>query len=247
MRVALYSVCALALTLCVPQLASAQVAVELESGTVFTGRNDVRIPSLGGTLFSLKDDLSPETKAFLRLRLSYDFQKTHTLSLLYAPLEIQSGGQLSRDLLYNGTRFEVGTSLLGIYKFNSYRLTYRYNFFNTPQLVFGLGLTAKIRDANIILSSSELSAQRKSLGIVPLVNFSVWWRLDKRFGVLFEGDALAGPGGRAEDVRLAATFELSDSLGLRAGYRILEGGAGNERVFGFALFHYLSASVSYIF
>ena len=228
-------------------IASAQTTVNLESGPVFTARNDVRIPGEGGTLFSLKDDLSAETKAYVRVRLSHTFNKAHTVSLLYAPLSIESEGLATQNIFYNGTTFNEGTPLTATYKFNSYRLTYRYNLVRDPTLVFGLGVTAKIRDANIILASADTKVERTSFGIVPLPNFYLWWKYFGDFGLLFEGDAYAGPGGRAIDVQLAATYEALKSLNLRLGYRILEGGAGNERVYGFALFHYAAAGVTYSF
>ena len=34
---------------------------------------------------------------------------------------------------------------------------------------------------------------------------------------------------------------------IRAGYRILEGGADNDEVYNFALFHYASMGISYAF
>jgi hypothetical protein len=46
-----------------------QFAVDLESGLVVTGYNDVRIPGDQGTFFSLKDDLTPDPKIFARLNL----------------------------------------------------------------------------------------------------------------------------------------------------------------------------------
>lgn len=69
------------------------------------------------------------------------------------------------------------------------------------------------------------------------------WKLDEKFGILLEGDALAAPQGRAEDVLLAATYRLSDRFGLKAGYRILEGGADNDEVYNFALFNYASVGL----
>ena len=62
-----------------------------------------------------------------------------------------------------------------------------------------------------------------------------------------DGDALAAPQGRAEDVLIAATYEVSDNLAIRAGYRILEGGADNDEVYNFALFNYASVGVTYTF
>jgi hypothetical protein len=82
---------------------------------------------------------------------------------------------------------------------------------------------------------------------VPLLNFRVLWQLTEEWGVLLEGDAAAAKQGRAEDVLLALQYRLSDRLLLRAGYRILEGGADVEEVYNFALVHYLGVGVTYTF
>ena len=66
------------------------------------------------------------------------------------------------------------------------------------------------------------------------------WQFTQRYGILVEGDALAAKQGRAEDALVALTCKISDNLGFKAGYRILEGGADNDEVYSFALFHYAS-------
>ena len=71
--------------------------------------------------------------------------------------------------------------------------------------------------------------------------------MDNKFGIIFEGDALAAPQGRAEDVLIAATYPLSDRFKILAGYRILEGGADNDEVYTFSLFHYAAFGLSYTF
>jgi hypothetical protein len=225
----------------------AQALLDLETGLVFTGYNDVRIPGDVGTFFSLKDDLIPETEFFYRIRLNYTIKSRHTFSLLYAPLETTSKGSVSNDILFEGSVFPANTELVGAYKFNSYRLTYRYNIVQKTRFEFGLGLTAKIRDAKISLSSPEAQSEKTNVGFVPIINFRLLWKTDERFGLLLEGDALAAKQGRAEDVQLAATYSLSDNFAIRAGYRILEGGADNNEVYNFALFHYASVGLSYTF
>jgi len=225
----------------------AQALIDLESGLVFTGYNDVRIPGDVGTLFSLKDDLIPEAEFFYRLRLNYTIKSRHTFSLLYAPLETTSKGSVPNDIIFEGEAFPANTELVGTYKFNSYRLTYRYDIVLKPKFEFGLGLTAKIRDAEIALSSAGLSSKKTNVGFVPIINFRLLWKVDDKFGLLLDGDALAAPQGRAEDVLIAATYKLTDNFKLRAGYRILEGGADNNEVYNFALFHYASVGISYTF
>jgi hypothetical protein len=225
----------------------AQALIDLESGLVFTGSNDVRIPGDEGTLFSLKDDLIPETEFFYRIRLNYTIKSRHTFSLLYAPLETTSEGSVPNDIFFEGVVFPANTGLTGTYKFNSYRLTYRYEIVRKPRFEFGLGLTAKIRDAEIALFSPGLTSSKTNVGFVPIINFRLLWKVNDKFGLLLEGDALAAPQGRAEDVLIAATYDLSDNLRIRAGYRILEGGADNDEVYNFALFHYASVGISYTF
>jgi len=231
--------------LCWGSSIKAQALIDLESGLVFTGYNDVRIPGDGGSLFSLKDDLIPKTGIFYRIRLSYTIKSRHTLSLLYAPLETKSEGSVTNDIFFEGDVFPAHTELVGTYKFNSYRFTYRYDIVQKPKFEFGLGLTAKIRDAKIALSSTGINSEKTNVGFVPIINFRLLWKVDDKFGLLLDGDALAAPQGRAEDVMIAATYKLSDNFGIRAGYRILEGGAANDEVYNFALFHYASFGISY--
>jgi len=219
--------------------------MDLETGAVFAGYNDVRIPGDEGTFFSLKDDLIPKTEFFYRLRLNYTIKSRHTFSLLYAPLETTSEGSVPDDIFFEGVVFPANTELTGTYKFNSYRLTYRYDIVQKPRFEFGLGLTAKIRDAEIALSSPGLTSEKTNVGFVPIINFRLLWKIDEKVGLLLDGDALAAPQGRAEDVQIAATYQISDKLSIRAGYRILEGGADNDEVYNFTLFHYASVGISY--
>jgi hypothetical protein len=220
-----------------------QASFDLETGAVGTGYNNVRIPGDEGTLFSLKDDLISKTEIFFRIRVNYTIKTRHTLSLLYAPLETASNGNLPYDIFFEGVTFPANTDLTGTYKFNSYRLTYRYEIVLKPKFEFGLGFTAKIRDAKIALASAELENEKTNVGFVPIINFRMLWKPYEKLGILLDGDALAAPQGRAEDVLIAATYRLSDHFGLKAGYRILEGGADNDEVYNFALFNYASVGL----
>ena len=228
-------------------IVKAQAFIDAESGAVFSGYNNVSIPGNTGTLFSLKNDLNAQAKAFFRLRAGYTINSRHTISLLYAPLTVNSTGSTSKQINFNGKVFPSNTPLNARYKFNSYRATYRYDFVKKPKFELGLGFTAKIRDAEIALTGGGLAASKKNVGFVPIVNFRLYHVINNKFGLLLEGDALAAPQGRAEDVLLAGTYKFSDNLQGRIGYRILEGGADNDEVYNFALFHYASIGVSYTF
>lgn len=216
----------------------AQFSLDVESGAVFDGYNDVRIPGDEGTLISFSEDLNTLTKIFYRLRFSYTLNEKHVFSALYAPLTLRAEGNFADELLFQNTTFPSNTFLNGKYQFNSYRLTYRYMFPRTRRFQWGLGATAKIRDASIAVESENQRAEKTNTGFVPLINFMAEWRVKERLSVVLAGDALVAPQGRAEDILLAAMFYPSKNVSLKLGYRVLEGGADNDEVYNFSLLHY---------
>jgi len=246
-RFLFYSAFIFFISICITSFLNAQVILDIETGRISTGYNDIRIPEDQGTFISLKDDLKPSADIFYRIKLNYTFSSNQTLSLLYASLTVKSEGRINKDINFSGNVFSANKDLSGSYKFNSYRLTYRYDFVQNPNLEFGLGFTAKIRDARIAVSSQGISAEKTNVGFVPIINFRLLWHTGENFGFLLEGDALAAKQGRAVDVLLAASYQIAKQIGIKAGYRILEGGADNDEVYNFALFHYLSLGLVYKF
>ena len=64
---------------------------------------------------------------------------------------------------------------------------------------------------------------------------------------VIEGNALASPQGRAEDVFLGLRFAQGPRADINVGYRILEGGADNNDVYTFALFNHLAVGARWNF
>ena len=213
--------------------------VDLETGPAVSGYNNVRIPGNTGTKLSLSRDLNIDQTIFWRARLSRIFSDKHSLSLLIAPLTFNAEGILEKDLKFAGGEFASELFVKAKYRFDSYRLTYRYDFYLRDRLRLGIGFTGKIRDAAISVEGGGQRSEKANTGFVPLINFRAQWTIGSHLGALFEGDALAAPQGRAEDVLVALTARASENLQLKIGYRLLEGGADNDEVYTFALVHYL--------
>ena len=213
---------------------------DFENGAAISGYNDARIPGDTGTLFSLTDDLDAETLYFWRFRAEIPLTGRQSLSVLAAPLTIDAPGTFDRTIRFMDATFAPGVPVTARYVFNSYRVSWRYDLVQNERWRFGLGVTGKIRDAETRLDAPGLSASKTNVGFVPLVNFSLQRRLAN--GVTFElsGDALAAPQGRAEDVFAGVLLPVGPNLSLKAGYRLLEGGADNDEVYTFAAVHYLA-------
>jgi len=222
--------------------AEAKWFFNFETGLVSSGYNDVRIPGDTGTEFSLSKDLQTDSSVFFRFRLGYQFGERHTVYAFVAPLSLNASGRVDQDVFFFEETFPANTDLSAVYRFNSYRLTYRYDLIRKKKFILGVGFTAKIRDAVVRVEGGGLSSEKTNVGFVPLINFRLNWLFADKFSLLFEGDALASPGGegRAEDVLLAVQMRLNENISFRAGYRIIEGGADVEEVYNFALLHFFS-------
>lgn len=212
-------------------------SISLQGGPVASGYNDVRIPNQTGTKISLTDDLDSDVEPYWRLRATGSFGR-QTVSALVAPLTIEASGTINKPVSFENTEFPAGVPLQAEYKFNSYRLTWRYAVLVRQSWRLGLGFTGKIRDASVSLSSAETTAEKTNVGFVPLINFLLVCDLSPRLNLTLKGDALAAPQGRAEDVALMLGYRAGDRISISAGYRLLEGGADVDEVYSFALLHY---------
>lgn len=227
--------------------AKAQVCIDLESGMAGFGYNDVRIPGTTGTLFSLSDDFQNKFSPFFRVRLQYTIAKRHTISGLYAPFQVNNGAVLNKDIFFEHELFKAGDYTRSTWKFNSYRLSYQYNFIMKEKILAGIGLTGKIRDAKIELKNSTVSSRKTNIGFVPLIRFYADFKFAEKFHLVLDGDALVAKQGRAEDVLLAIGYNPKKYFRIKAGYRILEGGADNDEVYNFSAVHYVVAGVVFVF
>jgi hypothetical protein len=229
--------------------AGEQWSLDIETGLVSVSKNTIQVPNPGGTRFSLSNEFDIKSKAYYRIRLSSLLGKRHQLSVLYAPLTVRAKGETDQDLIFQDTVFPGGEKLDALYRFNSYRLTYRYLLLNKKKFKLWLGFTAKIRDAKILLSTESSEDDTTNVGFVPLLNLILDWSFANKIGLLLEVDALAAPGGqgRAEDVALSFYHKLGENKSLRIGYRFIEGGANVEEVYNFAFINYFYAAIKISF
>ena len=224
--------------------ANAQTFVNLESGAFFTNINDIRYGS-NGTLFSLKNDFQTPVNPFLRLRIGYLTDEKNHFSILYAPLKIVETGTLANDILFDGNNFKANMPIEAVYMFNSYRFTYNRRIISKDNFNFGLGLSAKIRDAGVSLKNSELFKENFNVGFAPLINLIANWDISQKMGVNFFGEGIAASKGRAIDISLSGRYTFSESLQGNFGYRLLEGGANGTERYNFIQLHFIFASLNY--
>ncbi|MDF1699753.1 MAG: hypothetical protein P1V36_01145 [Planctomycetota bacterium] len=210
-------------------------------------RNDVAVPGNTGTRFALDDVTGAGPFAGGRITFDWRVSGRHNIRALIAPLEINETGVLAEPVSFAGETYAAGVATKATYKFNSYRIGYRYELFCKPCWSVFVGATLKVRDANIELRQGATTSRKTDLGIVPLLHVDAEWRFRPGWRLVADVDAAAAPQGRAIDFALKVHRDFSSRWSVGVGYRTIEGGADNDKVYTFAWLHQALVSVSYRF
>lgn len=236
------SACAVVL-LALPALALAHPPaslLELDVLAVQQSRNEAQIPNgAAGTRIDIADVLGdgPWTSARLTW-VTPGLGEGQQWRVMLAPLEIEEAGTLRAPATFNGATLAPGPVRAG-YRFNSWRVSYRWPLARGAHWTWHAGVTAKVRDAEIAFSQAGVGVRKANVGLVPLAHVAG----EARYGdwrVSLDADGLASPQGRAFDVGARVGYALSPTAEVYAGLRTLEGGADNDEVYNFAWFNQAS-------
>jgi hypothetical protein len=116
----------------VPPVAGASLpdhrfSLEFETGAVWQSRNQIQIPdSNAGTRFALTDIQGNGPEAHRRIELTWNMTHRHSLRFVYAPLAFSGTGAFGTPVNFAGGSFSPGTAVDSEYKFDSYRLKFRF-------------------------------------------------------------------------------------------------------------------------
>jgi len=237
---------ALAMSVGAPALAG-DLNLDVESGAVWFSRNDTRLPGDTGTKFDMLDLTGSGPEPYVRLYATYAFNDRHALRVTIAPLEIEGTGILKEYTTFKDQVFAPNVPTKGTYQFNTYRLTYRWTFYDTDHWRWGVGAAALVRDAEITLEQGSKKQSRDDFGVVPLLHLYGAYRFTDQFSLILDIEGAASSPGRAVDAALKARYEFDSNWYVSAGYRTLEGGSDNDDVYTFAWLHYALAEIGYRF
>lgn len=225
--------------------AQSQWQVRIMPQAAFGGRNTVQRPNNDeGSRIYLSKHFDRKNSAVFspRFEVEYSYKRHHAVATA-ALLTDRFEGTPTTDILYNYEPFEKGIPLDAVYRFNTYRLTYRYRLVDKTRFNFELGATLLLRDAFISLENNSRKTSFKNVGVAPLISYSIEWKATERMSLLSYGDAFAIKVGRAEDVFVGGKYQFNSRISGTLGYRLLEGGSDADKVYTMAAFHFISAGI----
>jgi len=211
-------------------------ALTVELGAAWQLRNTAQVSNEPpNTRFKIDELTGDGPFAAGRVVLDWPLNEKHRLRFLIAPLGIDESGTASQSIVFRDTTFAPGPIDVK-YRFDSYRASYRYVFYQRGRWTWSGGGTLNIRDAEIRLQQGALTRVRKNTGVVPLLALEGEWRFAPGWYGLLDFEGLAAPQGRAIDAALKLGYDFTPSITVAGGYRILDGGADNDDLYTFARF-----------
>lgn len=222
------------------------IELKLSVGGAWQSSNKVQIPNDNeGTRFSLTDIAGSGPWPAARLEGIWNFNEKHAVRILLAPLSYSETGTIVEPINFAGGTFTTDQAVIGEYRFNSWRVGYRYHLSARDRSDFWIGGTLKVRDAEIKLTQNGVSSSDDDLGFVPLLHLAGEYRFNNQWSFAADVDALAGGPGRAIDLGVSVNYQTTDRLRLGVEYRTLEGGADTDDVYNFAWFNSMLLSIQY--
>jgi hypothetical protein len=223
-----------------------RVGIRVEGLNVWQQRNDVRIPPLGGSDFSIVELIGSASTAAWRTELTVDLTARQELRFVYAPLRITGRGTPAAPISFAGGLFQPFATDAE-YQFSSYRGTWRFRVFQGDTWTWRVGVTGFVRDARIALAQTGVAAEDTDVGLVPLAHVAASAKLSERWHLAFELDGTAAPQGRAFDVATSVNYRPLPRWTLAIGYRTIEGGADVDSVYTFAWINAVTATTGFRF
>ena len=156
------------------------------------------------------------------------------MKVLYAPLEINQSGKFSKDITYEGEVFSKSNTTNVLYKFNSYRLTYRYQWMDGSILKTYIGFTGKLGTQKLEVESNRSFEILFKCRLCSPHLFKSRLESFKLADFILEMDAL-GASQAAIEGAFKTRLTMSNSLGASLGHRVLEGGADNDKLYTWSL------------
>lgn len=185
-----------------------------------------------GTTIDFKNDLGLESGSLKELFVTVRPGKKHKLRFEMIPVNMTTEAhQLTRSIVFNGQRYQIGLPVSSEFKWTTYRFGYEYDFLSRDRWFAGLTFDIKQTDVRAELDSPILTEYAHARGPVPalggvgryypLPNISVtgeYSRIPYRQTITADYEA------RYADFKLYGTVNFNNYVGAQFGYRSFDVG-----------------------
>jgi len=183
-----------------------------------------------GTTIDLKKDLGVTDQHFPALSLQLRPARSHHFRFQYLPISYEgSAPHLSRDIVFNGIRYNVNVPVNSSLDWKTYRFGYEYDFIVKNRGFGGFILEAKYTDVHVELDSQFSQEFAHASAPIPAIGGIGRFYVVPNISITGEVTAFKFPQSIDQrytahyvDVDIYGTVNFTNNIGVKAGYRSLD-------------------------
>jgi hypothetical protein len=211
--------------------------IEAEA-SFWTPSADITIASTGlgiaGDRIDLKRDLGVTDQNFPAFSLQLRPARSHHFRFQYIPISYTGTTKVSHDIVFNGIRYAQNVPVNSSLDWKAFRFGYQYDFIVKDRGFAGLIMEAKYTDVRAELDSpfarefAHASAPIPAIGAIARVyvvpNVSITGEMTGVTDAWVPESVKGTDAGHYVDFDVYGTFNFTDKIGVKAGYRSLDMG-----------------------
>jgi hypothetical protein len=187
--------------------------------------------SLGiqGTTVNLKNDLGITDQRFPALSLQLRPARRHHLRFQYIPINYEGSARIPRDVVFNGIRYSLNTTVNSTLDWKAYRFGYEYDFIVKNRGFGGFIMEAKYTDVRVELDSQFAQEFAHARGPIPAIGGIARVYVVPNIAITGEVTGFVLPNSidsrysaHYVDVDIYGTLNFTNNVGVKAGYRSVD-------------------------
>lgn len=182
--------------------------------------------NIPGSQIDFKRDLGLQDQHFPALQVMLRPAKRHKLRLQYIPVNYTQTATLSQRLVFNGIAYNLGVPVNSTLDWKTYQFGYEYDFIQKNSGFVGVILEAKYTDVTVTLASPLNTEFAHAKGPIPAIGGIFRYYAVPTFAITGEITGVKIPDSVSTqyhahyvDVDIYGTLNLTNNIGVKAGYR----------------------------
>jgi hypothetical protein len=185
-----------------------------------------------GSNIDFKKDLGLTDQRFNELHVVLRPARKHKLRFQYIPIKYEQGPvNITRDIVFNGQKYSVGSPVVSSLEWKAYRFAYEYDFLSHDRWFGGLILEAKYTDVDASLQTIVAEEFAHAKAPVPAIGGIFRYYVVPNISITGELSGVTIPESASEkynahyaDLDIYGTLNFTNNVGGQFGYRMFDVG-----------------------
>ena len=195
--------------------------------TIASGGSGILAGIIGSEIDVQRDLGMPTTSRLPDFELILRPARRHKLRASYIPIQFQGAATLTREIVFNGQKYQIGVPVTSTLDWHAARFSYEFDFVSNSRGFGGLILEGKYTDVRVELDAPTFNLAEFARAQAPIPALGGIGRVYVVPNVSITGEVTAFKlpsiqdkySGHYVDLDIYGTFNITNNVGVKGGFR----------------------------